>query len=374
MAPIRLDEEWSVLASFLPADWRDLARETGAIRRARGGIQGPDVLLQLLLMHVSTGLSLQQTVARARAQNLAAVSDVALLKRLRSSENWLREMAQRMFTQTRFARLSAAPLGRRLRAVDATTVEEPGATGTDWRVHFCLGIPDLRCDFFELTDVKGAETYLRIPIERNDVILGDRGYSHREGVAHVLRHGGDVVVRLNSTSFPLLQSDNGTPFPLLKSLSRLRGRRPGEWPVRFEASDRIWNARVCALRKSKVAAERAKARARKTASKQRKKIRRETLKYAEYVFVLTTLDKSEFDAKQILELYRARWQIELCFKRLKSILKLGHLPKTNDESARAFIQGKLLTVMLIEQLIDHARLFSPWGFRLDEAEPVARVR
>ena len=88
-----MDEEWELLASFLPAEWRDLARETGAMRRARGEITSPEVLLQILLLHVATGLSLRQTVARARAQGLASLSDVALLKRLRTSEAWLGELA-----------------------------------------------------------------------------------------------------------------------------------------------------------------------------------------------------------------------------------------------------------------------------------------
>ena len=119
-----MDEEWAVLASLLPEGWQELARETGAMRRARGGIRSPEVLLQLLLLHVATGLSLKQASARAEVQKLASVTDVALLKRLRSSEEWLREMARRMFDTSRFASTSSElPAGRRLRAVDATTVE-----------------------------------------------------------------------------------------------------------------------------------------------------------------------------------------------------------------------------------------------------------
>ena len=254
-----MDEEWSVLANLLPEGWREMARETGAMRRARGGVTSPEALLQLLLLHVATGLSLKQAVARAQVQGLASVTDVALLKRLRSAEGWLRELARRMFEASRFARTSTtAPEGRRLRAVDATTIEEPGATGTDWRVHYCISLPDLRCDFYELTDVRGAETYKRVPVVPGDIILGDRGYCHREGVAHVLRHRGNVIVRLNSTNFPLLAADRNEPFALLPNLRRLEGCRPGEWPVRFETADRRWKARLCAVRKTEAAAEKAK--------------------------------------------------------------------------------------------------------------------
>lgn len=367
-----MDEEWAVLTRFLPEDWRGLARETGAMRRARGAVRSPDILLQVLLLHVATGLSLKQAVVRARLQGLVAISDVALLKRLRHSKHWLRTLSQRLFESTRFARaVTPGPGGRRVRAVDATTVNEPGATGTDWRVHYAIGLPDLQCDFYELTDVHGGETYTRIPVAPGDIILGDRGYCHRAGVAHVVQRGGDVIVRLNSTSFPLFDAERNVRVALLPTLRRLEASVAGEWPVRFTAADRVWAARLCAVRKSKAAADRAKNKIHQQARKHGTQVNPDTLECAEYIFVLTTLDRALLDTHDVLELYRARWQIEWCFKRLKSLLQLGHLPKRSDASARAWMQGKLLTVLLIERLIDHARLFSPWGFPLAATEPMA---
>lgn len=367
-----LDEEWGILASLLPDKWRELARKTGAIRRARGAVDGPETLLQVLLLHVAGGLSLKQAVARAQTQGLATMSDVALLKRLRSSEGWLRELARLMFERSRFVTPARAPAGRRLRAVDATTVEEPGATGTDWRVHWSVDLRDLRCDFFAVTDSHGVETYERVPVERGDVLLADRGYCSRKGVAHVLAKGGDVVVRLHSTNFPLLAPRGTEPFELLPRLRALHARRPDEWPVRFRAAGRTWKSRVCAVRKSAASAELAKKKLLARAShKQHGPVRPETLEFAEYVFILVTVAKKDLAAEGALDLYRARWQVELCFKRLKSLLRLGHLPKTSDASSRAWIQGKLLTALLVEALVDRARFFSPWGYDLPAAQPVA---
>ncbi|MHB8784589.1 MAG: IS4 family transposase, partial [Desulfobacteria bacterium] len=349
--------------------------ETGAMRRARGEITSPDVLLQVLLMHVATGLSLKQAAARAKVQGLASITDVALLKRLRSSEPWLRELARRMFETSRFARVTVTREleTRRLRAVDATTVQEPGATGTDWRVHYSISLPEMRCDFYEVTDDTGGETYKRIPVQPGDIILGDRGYCHREGVAHVLNQKGDVIVRLNSTSFPLLEAKRDVPLGLLAHLRRLRGHQPGEWSVRFEAVGTLWSARLCAVRKSRQAAERAKKKIVQQAAKNQVQLRPETIELAEYVYVLVSLDRDVLDAREALELYRARWQIELCFKRLKSLFQLGHVPKRNDESARAWIEGKLLTVMLIERLLTEAKLFPPWGFEIQATPPLAGI-
>ena len=367
-----MDEEWCVLAGLLPDGWRELARETGAMRRKRGPIDNPDTLLQLLLMHVATGLSLKQTVARAHLQQLVTVSDVALLKRLRSSEEWLRELARRMFETSRFGFVAPrVPEGRRLRAVDATTVEEPGATGTSWRVHYCIRLPEMCCDFYELTDTRGGETYKRLPVEEGDIILGDRGYCQRKGVAHVLRSHGDAIVRFNSTSFPLLEPKLNEPLHVLPLLRRMEECRASEWPARFEADGQLWQVRLCAIRKSKEAAAIAKKKILRDASKKQKQVRPETLEFAEYIVVLATLGPELLDAGEVLEIYRARWQIELCFRRFKSLLQLGHLPKRSDLSARAWIQGKFLTVLLIEQLIEEAQFFSPWGFNLLTAQPMA---
>ena len=77
--------------------------------------------------------------------------------------------------------------------------------------------------------------------------------------------------------------------------------------------------------------------------------------------------ESEFSAKEILEWYRLRWQIELVFKRFKQIAALGHLPKYDDQSSRAWLYGKLLVALLTEKLVQHANSFSPWGYELSPA-------
>jgi IS4 transposase len=143
--------------------------------------------------------------------------------------------------------------------------------------------------------------------------------------------------------------------------------------VKFVSDGKSFDARLCALRNSQTAAERAQARVLRTARKKKTQLRPETLEFAQYVFVLTTVNAAQLSTEQVLELYRARWQIELCFKRMKSLMQMGHVPKRSDLSARAWIQAKLLTVLIIERLLRQAQLFSPWGYPIDLSQPVARV-
>ena len=81
------------------------------------------------------------------------------------------------------------------------------------------------------------------------------------------------------------------------------------------------------------------------------------------IIVLTTVPAEVMSDRLILEWYRVRWQVELAFKRLKSLAGLGHLPKYDAASSRAWLYGKLLVALLTERMQRYARAFSPWGTR-----------
>src|SRR5260370_29554745 len=126
------EENWKVLLSLFPAGWQQMARQSGAIERLRR-FRSPDVLLRMLLLHVARGYSLRETVVRAKLADWAEISDVALLKHLRTSEEWLRLLCIGLLRENIAYRLEGAP-GRTTRIVDGTIVREPGKTGSQWRV------------------------------------------------------------------------------------------------------------------------------------------------------------------------------------------------------------------------------------------------
>lgn len=371
MTPETLVKEWAIIARLLPPRWRELARSTGALQRGRK-VNDPDTLLLLIFLHVASGLSLVHAAARARRIGLAQISSVALHKRLRGAGAWLHALASTMYAESPFRRcLEELPTQRRVRVVDATHIREPGSTGTDWRLHYVLQLPSLECDFFEITDGSGGETYKRLPVLPGDLILGDRGYSRREGLAHVLDAGGDVLVRLNQGNIRL-RGEGGAAFKLIQHLRTLTEYTPGEWPVFFELSSRRYDLRLCAVRKSEAAAEKARTRLLRRARKSRQQAKPETVEAAGYVFVLTSLSH-DFSTAEVLQLYRARWQVELAFKRMKSLFQAGHVPKYDPVSARAWLHAKLLAVLIIERLSEEARFFSPWGFKLSTAQSLEGI-
>jgi len=364
-----VDENWEVLVSAFPSGGQQLARETGAIKHQLKEFKSESDLLRMLLIHVGKGYSLRETVVLAKAAGLADISDVALLKRLRKSEPWLLRLCQTLLKETGID-TPAMDAGVKLRLVDGSIIKEPGKTGSQWRLHFSFTLPEFCCDYFKISPTQGegtGESFTQYPVRSGDYIMGDRGYSTAQGITYIASRGAYVLVRVNTQSLPF-QHPQGQSFDLLAALRDIEHPfETQEWSVLVKApSEQPIIGRLCALRKSEHAIQQAHKKLIAKASKKQQQLKPETLEYAKYVIVFSTYPKRPFSTEHLLEWYRIRWQVELAFKRLKSLLEMGHLPKYDPHSSRAWLYGKLFLALLTEKLTRITGAFSPWGYYLSQ--------
>jgi hypothetical protein len=371
------EEDWDLLQTFFPKDWQELAVTTQALKGLRQDKSAAN-LLRTLLLHLGCGYSLRETVTRAREAGLADLSDVALLKRLRKCESWFYALSVGLWQQRGLPPMSTG--SRVVRLVDATTVKEPGKTGSLWRIHYSLQLPSLRCDFFKVTATEGegtGEGLWQIPVQKGEYLMADRGYSNAQGIVPMVQAGAYVLVRFNQGAVRLLDSQ-ARRMALLPKLERLKSTgQVASWAVKLEHNGSPVAGRICAIRKTRIAIEQAQRKLKREASKDSRQLSPETLEFAKFVVVFTNFPAEEFSAFEVLKWYRLRWQVELVFKRFKQIAGLGHLPKYDDQSARAWLYGKLIVALLTEKLVQHANALSPWGYELSafsasaHAQPMA---
>jgi hypothetical protein len=178
-----------------------------------------------------------------------------------------------------------------------------------------------------------------------------------------------VCVRLNRQSLPLWD-ETGRPFGLLQKVKTLKkAGEIAEWRVWVHAGKQKIAGRLCGIRKSEAAVQQAQRRLMRKQQDGKGKDTPENREYACYVLVFTTLPRDRATVRQVLECYRLRWQIELTFKRLKSIVDLGHVPKKDDQSSRAWLYGKLFVALLSQKLARVGSAISPWGYYLPQQAP-----
>lgn len=323
------------------------ARKSGAFRRARAVGCATD-LLRLVLAYSLGGMGLRSTSAWAASVGLADLSNVALLKRLRKCGAWMEHLVGVLLSD----RPKPAAAGRRIRLLDGTTVPKAGKdakkTNGLWRLHCTFDLPAERFSFIELTDEKGGERLDRTPFAEGDIAIADRGFMHPDPLAHVLEQGADVIVRAPWKGARWLGGD-AKPFDILAALKAAERAGVLDTPIWIGRKKAPPLAlRLVALQKSPEAAEKSRAKARRAAQREGNAISEGTLLAAGWVILVTSLDAQTFSASGIGELYRARWRIELAFKRLKSLIGLSAPPSEDAAVAKTWILAHLLMALLLE--------------------------
>src|SRR5579872_2849919 len=220
----RLDDEWRVIETLLPDGWIAEAHTRGAFERSRE-FESPRELLRVLLSHAAHEGGTRSTAARAKAGGLVDVSGEAIRKRLSSAGEWLGWIAAELSNERR----ATPTLGDlRPKAIDSTTIEGPGAKGTEHRLHYLIDLASLQCDWHELTDVHGGERIERAPVAPGDVIIGDRNFLQPLGVKSVRDRGGHVNVRVRA-NHPQMVDAQGREFSAVSRAAKLKVGEVGEW-------------------------------------------------------------------------------------------------------------------------------------------------
>ncbi len=366
-----LDAQWPDLVAVVSAaiDLEATARASGALVRRRA-IRSAEMLLRLALAYGPGGLSLRMAAAWAGISGLADLSDTAVMNRLRKAADWLGEIAGALLRGAAAASTALdGPLpGRRLRIADGSMITGPGGK-PKWRLHAAYDPVAGRFTDLGLTDERGAESFGRTTWQAGDVALGDRCYARPPALRQLLAAGADFIVRTGWARLRLLDAD-GAPLAWERIFGDLAAGEVAERAVSVDYSgkggkshgDAVFPARLIILRLAPEAAARAaKAQHRRqNRCRSHRPLQPLTVRATGYLMLVTSLPAA-VPASEVLEAYRLRWQVELAFKRLKSLLGLDRLPAKSAALARSWLFAHLILALLIEDTARTLLDLPPWA-------------
>jgi hypothetical protein len=330
----------------LPVDYEQQAHRLRAFVRQRQIKQVSD-LLRVLLAYVLCAPSFRQLGSWAVLIGLANLSNVAWRSRLRQARAWLLWLLCELLAVTAVPSTNPATQVPRILLIDGTRLKQPGGSGDDWRVHLGYDLLAARLVDVRVADRHTAEAFELFVVGPGDVLVADRGYSRRSQWAYALRRGADVVVRLAVQQVPLLD-EHGESLDVVVWLKAAPGGTQSRLVV-FEHEGYRFAGRLIACALSAEAAERARAKVRKKASKQQRELKAETLFVAGWLLVFSSLPTESWSDERVLSLYRARWQVELVIKRMKQVLRLAQLRGKTTATNEATILALLVCWALQQQ-------------------------
>jgi len=367
-----VEERWSEALSTLVGslDLDRSAKQSGALVRKRE-VKGAADLLRMVLAYAVCDWSLRLMGVWCTLLHLGCLSDVAIRKRLQHCQSWLGQIIMALL-DVRHLEVAQQP-GVHVRLVDASHVSRPGSRGTDWVIHLSLDLGSGSMDGVEVTDAHSGETLARHALQEGEIRVADRGYAYASSLGPVLAGGGLFVVRSNWQSLPLERED-GSKIQLIAVLQALLPQQAlHEQNVWLSTPQGRFRLRLIVGALPQEEADRARQRLHKAYRKKGKTPSQQTLLAAGFTLLVTNLPAEQWPAQHVLALYRLRWQIELLFKRLKSLLYLDHLRAQDPQLAQVYLLGKLLAALLLERLAHQVRTQCPdWFHSLDR--PVSAWR
>jgi hypothetical protein len=339
-------------------DLEALARQSKAFQRPRGVRSGTD-LLRLALAWGPGGYSMQRVAAWAGERDIATLTEDALIQRLHGAVAYLEAVVKQLLTP-----VTPIPCwnGRTLRISDGTCLRRPGSKGTDWRIHGVYDLGSGRFTHLELTDHHGGEALDRGQPVAGEIRVADRGYANAQAWQRFRENSpppsqgqarqADYIVRMRWSTVRLVDG-NGDLFDLIDWLQTLPTEiETHEIEVRVQSGKHQTPApiRLVVRRNTSEATEAAHKKLRQKASRRQSQIDPRSFVAAGFLIVATSLTKEEFPAGAVLAIYRLRWQIELAFKRLKSLLHIDKLRTKTEVGTRCWLYAHLIVALLGDDL------------------------
>lgn len=362
MAHPRLLAEWNHVTSYLPAGWQELADEYEQVETKFGNakIRTASELLRLILVHAACDLPLRETVALVGEAGGPDIAPMRLHKKMIRATEYLRALVTQMMREVP----NTSPeqwSGYDVVIADATTASRPGSLTSDVRVHTLMRVANLEYVHVEVTNCKIGETLAHFPLEFGQLVIADRGYCFSASLFGAASRGADLLVRLNRGALPVFDLETGAVIDVLAAMRAIDGYDAVERSVRIKWTDpsrteRHLDGRVILQRLPEQEAAKARKRLREELGS---KATAESLEAAGYIALFTTVKDERLAAQRCVDLYRLRWQIELVFKRLKSICGMDRVPNYRPDTIKSWIYAKLLVALLLDRMSSSTDEVSP---------------
>jgi len=349
-----IDEEWEdQVLKRLPAETEEQAFRLGAFVRERE-VKSVGDLLRALLAYVLCLHSFRHLGSWAVLLGIANISDTAWRKRLQASKAWLLWLLAALLAGPAAPVERGTPCGLgRIILVDATRLKQRGGTGDDWRVHSAYDLRASRLIQVHVTDKHTAESLQHFQVQRFDLLIADRGYGYRKNIAYAYQQQAYVILRFVPSTCPLLDRYD-QPLDVVAWLKQVKKGKHcrNAWCIH---EGKKYHVRIVASALPPEKAAEARKKREQEAKKKGKQLQPDTLFLVGWTLLITNLPKRPWSYKHILQLYRARWQIELLFKRMKQMMDMHVTRSKTPRGCESSLLAWLVVWALQEQEAREAR-------------------
>lgn len=316
-------------------------KEHNLIKRKRV-IKSYAVLLSAAYLYIIDKLSFQRISDKMSCIYGVTMSDTAWKKQLSKAAPVFAAAAMQCMARMR-ADISPSEtvLGySNAYALDATAIPAEGKSGTIFRLHTQYSLLESMATEIHITDCHSAESVKHYDIEPGALYLADRAYGKVSQFANIMDKHADFIFRISPHCMTLFYDSackNKINFEALLHTKDI------SIPCYFKVKETVYQIRLIVSRIPVEKHDAIEKRVRRKASKKQYAVSARSVEFSKWIMLATSIPEAIVD-NDILDAYRLRWQIELFFKRTKSLL---HFHKLRRSSAPYMHTAVLLWIAVV---------------------------
>ncbi len=186
-------------------------------------------------------------------------------------------------------------------------------------------------------------------LQKGDLLLIDQGYFKLSTLADIIAKGAFFLTRFLVRTI-LKDAITQAPIDLAKHLRQVQSNAC-EMNVLMGGEKLSHVAcRLIALRVSEQIANERRRRLKKEAKKKGRVVSKHHLHMCGWTLLITNVPQRWLALEMVRALYTVRWQIELLFKQLKSILRIHQSDTGKENRLRCELYGKLIGAVIIHRI------------------------
>lgn len=308
--------------------------EKSDILRRKRIVKNYSTLVQAAILYIIERLSFQRLSDIMATKYKVSMSDTAWKKQMIKIAPIFNEVMMK-YLSSRKRPENDTVFGYPAYAIDATDISLEGKKGTVLRAHTIYGISEKAYFESHIFDVHTGESVKLHDVKANILYFADRAYGKTPQMAYMLAHNSEFIFRFSPSQVKFFKDVDCTEKIDFKSYLS-NNKTVSSVDCFFKARKQVLKIRAVISPIPEDKAEGAVKKAKRKSVKKQNKLSEVTIIYAKWIFLATSLPNT-ISPEQIVSVYEKRWQIELHFKRSKSLLGFHRLRKCSHNYAVAIV-------------------------------------
>jgi hypothetical protein len=233
----------------------------------------------------------------------------------------------------------------------------PGSGGyaseANCKLQVCYEYKQGALNFFEMlpgnTPDNAYSAQLPNHVQRGDLLLVDLGYFYLK-TFHLLCERGAYFLSRFLIGTALFDSKTFRPFDLHGVLKNVKKDLHEMQVLMGENEKTRVNCRLVCLRVSQEVANERRKKIKENARRKGRIPNQKHLILADWILMVTSVPAEWLPAEMVRPFYSLRWQIELLFKQIKSVLCVHKFNTSKEHRLCCEVYGKLITAIMIHRI------------------------